>query len=359
MKIIIVLTYPVYHDFAKPMDILTEPFREHQMARILAERGHETELWYIGKHPASHPRSREMPYTVRMFKSSRTKGPTKLHFSSDMPEIARKSGGDLFLLKGVDGGGGLHLLKSYILPRKKTFGFIIGGHSRSSYFKNADVIFYESEFQRQYLISHHRFLRNNKNSQDKLIFLPKSVDTDLFSPPAPSSEKEWDILVVGRLISYYKNYKAAGTLSRYCRIAVAGGGSDAGKLKSNYPLIQWLGEIPNKQLASYYGRSHLFLYPGFNDYFPRVIAESMSCGVPPLAFTRRIQPDVVPADCGLLLPRRNYIAPVRELLKKPDQITIMGQRSREAAVQNMGKNSTRDALEKMVDMLATSEGNIQ
>jgi glycosyltransferase involved in cell wall biosynthesis len=313
------------------------------VAGLMAQMGHQVELWAVGDIADEIS---EKDYKIRIFKPNMKRKKSKYHFSEALVAHARQLAADLHILKGVDGGPGTFLLQNYLEPYKRWFGFIIGGEYYSTYVPRAEIVFYETQKQKQILQSPGwRFWRKRIPGKN-LVRMPKFIDTRVFSP-IDQEPKKWDILVVGRLIPGYKNYDVLGLLSGQFRVAMAGDGPEAARLRALYPNVDWLGYIPNLQLPQYYNRSHLFMHTGFRDFYPRVFAEAMACGLPCIAFDRTISPEVLPSGCGLLVPHRNFIPPILELLKDKKRLQKMGQQARLHALKHMGKDACQKALEEM------------
>jgi glycosyltransferase involved in cell wall biosynthesis len=340
-----VLTYPLYH--ASPVMTverwLEQPDRERMIAALMAQMGHQVELWAAGEIAVE---INEKDYKIRIFKANKKSKKSKYHFSKTLVTHARRFAADLHILKGVDGGVGTFLLQNYLEPSKRPFVFIIGGEYYSKYVPGAEIVFYESQKQKQMLQSPGWRFWRKKIPGENLVRMPKFIDTQVFCP-MDREPKKWDILVVGRLIPGYKNYDALGLLSQHLRVAVAGDGPEAVRLRDLYPNVDWLGYIPNLQLPQYYNRSHLFMHTGLRDFYPRVIAEAMACGLPCIAFDRTIDPEVLPSDCGLLVPQYNFIPPILELLKDKKRLREMGRQARGHALKHMGKDTYQKAFEKM------------
>jgi glycosyltransferase involved in cell wall biosynthesis len=241
---------------------------------------------------------------------------------------------------------GTSLLQNYLEPAKRPFVFIIGGEYYSKYVPGAEIVFYETQKQKQMLQSPGWQFWRKKIPGENLLHMPKFIDTQVFCP-MDREPKKWDILIVGRLIPGYKNYDALNLLSRQFRAAVAGDGPEETRLHDRCPNIDWLGYIPNLQLPQYYNRSHLFMHTGLRDFYPRVIAEAMACGLPCIAFDRTIAPEVLPLDCGLLVQQRNFILPISELLKDKKRLREMGQQARKHALKHMSKDACQKALKEM------------
>lgn len=345
MRIAIVFTYPIYRGFIPQEEWLTEPNRERCLTGQLARMGHEVEIWAVGE-TAQTTDDVNHPFKIRIFKPDNSQQHERKHYSDTLVSHAQKFNADLVILKGVDGGVGIRLLEKYILRHRRPYIFIIGGTVYTKHVPTAEIVFYETEAQRKILQSPGRYFWRKRVTPEKLIRLPKLIEIDLFCPDAKAS-KEWDILVVGRLMRRYKNYSALGELSKHFKVAVIGDGPDARHLQTLYPGVEWLGHIPNHLVPGYLNRAHLFMHPGFKDYYPRVLAEAMSCGIPCIAFEKAIAPDVLPVGCGLRIPDKNYIPLIRETLQSTSPLREMGQKAREFALEHIGKIPCQKALEEM------------
>lgn len=356
MRIALVLTYPIYHDGITTAEWRTQENREQRIAAFLTKLGHKTELWAIGRHSESYAYhlGNQDSFRVRLFKPDKTSGRTKYHSSLQMIEHASCFQAHLHILKGVDGGAGRLLLNRYLLREKKDFVIIVGGDCYSSILAKAKGIFYETEGQKKILQSPSwKFWRKNL-SDTKLIRLPKSVDTDHFIS-MDSTQKKWDIIVVGRLIKGWKNYKALGPLSKHFCVAVAGSGKDEARLHRLYPAIHWLGQIPQQELPFYLNQASLFMHTSLREFCPRVIAEAMACGLPCVAFQKNIKLDVIPVDCGILILRNNIIVPISHLLQDKKKLSSMRQKTREYAVNTLNNNSFQSPFKEMFRFMEESQ----
>lgn len=355
MRIAVILTYPLYHASAvlTVEQWLKQPDREREIASSMARMGHQVEVWVVGETAQATGISKSdadeinaADYKIRFFKPNKKRKKTKTHFSEALVAHASQFAADLYILKGVDGGVGNFLLRNYPEAANQSLAFIIGGEYYSTYIPKAEIVFYETQWQKQMLLfPRWRFWRK-KIPDENLILMPKFIDTRIFHP-MEKEPKTWDILVVGRLIPRYKNYDALGLLSQQFRVALAGDGPDTERLSARYPNVDWLGHIPNHQLPQYYNRSHLFMHTGFRDFYPRVIAEAMACGLPCIAFARTIAPGILPSNCGMLLEHRSFIPPILDLLKDKKRLLEMGRQARQHALTHTGKDACLKAIKEM------------
>jgi glycosyltransferase involved in cell wall biosynthesis len=350
MRIALVLTYPIYHTGISTEEWSAKPDRERAIAAFLARLGNDVELWVLGEKTEEiiFPVDDKTQLTAKIFMPDRFKTRSKHDFSSEMIDHAREFKADFHILKGVDGGAGIHLLKKYLIPERYDFVFIVGGECASRFFPRAKIIFYETEKQKQKIQASRAKLFRPEIKSEQLILLPKSVNTEIFSPESRSM-KNWDIIIVGRLIKRYKNYDVLGPLSENFRVAVAGSGPDERRLWKKYGKVTWLGKISHGEIPRYLNQSRLFMYPSFRDYFPRVIPEAMACGIPCVAFSEAITPEVLPSQCGILVKRSDYILPIRKLLEDEARISSMGKEARAHAIKNMGMNSFADPVKEMLE----------
>ncbi|MDX1587134.1 MAG: glycosyltransferase [Balneolaceae bacterium] len=354
MRAVFIQTYPIYHDLLDTQQWLGRINRDRWMPGIMADMGIEVELWGGDYKNSSHKSELEGKgfgsYPIRLFETVDDNSQTKKHYSDTLVDFAKNFDADLYLLKGVDGGVGLRLLNSYLLPEKKPFVFIIGGKFYTNHVPKADLVFYETEEQKEKLRNPGwRFWRSSIE-EERLLRLPKSVDTNLFRP-IEGMEKKWDIVCVGRLINRYKNYDALKELSQHFRIGMVGGGPAKEEFERKFPEIEFVGQVPNDQVPEYLNRAHAFIHPGQNDFFPRVISEAAACGCILLAFADSIAPDVLPPDCGLRLNRNTYVEEIQKLFDDKDLMEEMGNNARSYAVESLHKHSTREPMNKMLEIL--------
>ena len=353
MRVVFVQSYPIYHDVLTTEDWLELNNRDRWMPGMLAQMGHDVELW-AGAHEEGlfTPTAGDFgPYAIRLFKTDNTSGKTKYHYSDTMVSAAQTSHCDLYILKGADGGIGERLIRRYLKKWGRPYVFVIGGEYYSRFVPQAQIVFYETQAQFDLLVRpKQRFFRRRVASH-RLIRLPKSIDTTLFRP-MPGIEKKYDVISVGRLIHHYKNYDALGALSEVLTVAMIGTGPAAADLKKKYPRIVWLGALPNDKLTPVLNQARMFMHTSLRDHFPRVLAEAAACGLPCLAFAKAIKEDVIPDGCGLRLKQDKMLNAVVQLSQDENRLNEMSRRCRAYAVRSMGKTSSRQPMEEMLRRIA-------
>jgi len=352
MKIIYLQSYPIYHDLISADGWIALENRDKWMAAITAELGHEVEIWGVSDHDhiVMYPWKEGVSVTIRLFRADHMPAKSKHHWSSGMLAYARQHPADYYVIKGVDGGAGVHLIDTHIKLDGRPFAFVIGGKCTSPYMHMAHTIFYESEVQISEIEAPYWTLSGRKHSKAHLIKLPKSVDTECFKP-MPEVEKANDLISAGRLISYYKNYDDMFSLSQELRVGFIGGGPLLDENRSKWPGVNWYGSVPNTEVASYLNTSRAFFYPSKRDYFPRAIVEAAACGLPVLCFDDHVGADVVPDHVGLRLAKSNFREAILSLIKDPQRLQQMGTNARAHALENFGRESSRGAVETLLSLL--------
>ena len=122
----------------------------------------------------------------------------------------------------------------------------------------------------------------------------RGVDLDLFQP-APdrfSDLRRPVFLYVGR-VAVEKNLPAFLSLDLPGTKVVVGDGPQRKELERRFPEAVFAGTKSGLELASYYQRADVFVFPSRTDTFGLVLAEAMACGTPVAAFPVRGPIDVV------------------------------------------------------------------
>jgi glycosyltransferase involved in cell wall biosynthesis len=351
MRIAFIQTYPIYHDMWTTEQWLELQNRDKWMPGIAASMGHEVELWAVDQISSTHYCT--MPgfgaFTIRLFEKTSGGSKSKFHYSDHLVEFARSYEPDLCILKGVDGGAGIRLFENYLRSEKRRTAWVIGGKAYNRYIQQASAVFYETEHQRRMLLNPAwRFWRRTPDP-GRLIRLAKSVDTEHFRP-MPEVKKEWDIIAVCRL-SPIKNPEAVCKLSNVAKVAIAGTGPLENRLRTGYPNVVWLGQVPNSRLPDLLNRARVLVHPGLREFYPRVLTEAAACGIPCVAFANAIAPDVLPPETGIRVGQNVLQDEVLQLLQQPDRLNRMGEAGRTYAVSTVGRYAARPALEELFNLL--------
>ncbi|GGO98551.1 glycosyltransferase [Stakelama pacifica] len=350
MRIIFVLTYPVYHGIADLSEWLRWDNRDRRMPGLLAAQGVDVELWGVGHEQLDL--ISDLPdrpaYPIRIFPMSGGGAKTRDHVSDAMAAAARDDTADLFVLIGTNGGAGYHFHDSALKPDRRRYAIIIGGDYWSRIVPGADFVFTESAAQEAALGHPGWRIWRRRIAAERMQRLPKTIDIDRFAP-APGATKRWDVIAVSRL-TRWKRFDEIGRLSASHRVAVVGGGPQAAMLARRFPRVEWLGHRPHDSVPALLHQARLYFHAGRRDYFPRAIPEAMACGVPVVAMDDRIGPDVVPPSCGALVDDHSYEPLVARLLDDTARLGAMAKAARAHVVARHGPQSSEAACARLMEL---------
>jgi len=112
----------------------------------------------------------------------------------------------------------------------------------------------------------------------------RGVDRTIFYPDYITSNKELVLLCVSR-VSHEKG------LDDFCNLHIpnskkilVGDGPYLSTLKKRYTDVEFVGKKTGKELADYYRKADVFVFPSKSDTFGVVIIEAMASGVPVAAY---------------------------------------------------------------------------
>jgi len=134
----------------------------------------------------------------------------------------------------------------------------------------------------------------SKRGFSRIANWSRGVDTEIFRP---SGERFTDLprpvfLFVGRL-AVEKNIPGFLGLDLPGTKLVVGDGPQRVELERRFPDAVFVGAKRGHELASYYQRADVFVFPSRTDTFGLVLVEAMACGTPVAAFPVRGPIDVV------------------------------------------------------------------
>jgi glycosyltransferase involved in cell wall biosynthesis len=122
-----------------------------------------------------------------------------------------------------------------------------------------------------------------ENSQWNTKVLGKGY-ANYFTFNDKKSTDEKILLYVGR-VSREKNIEEFCKLNIHnCKKIIIGDGPDLSRLKKKYPNIEFTGYKFKEELAEYYKKADVFVFPSKVDTYGIVMLEAMACGTPVAAF---------------------------------------------------------------------------
>jgi starch synthase len=158
--------------------------------------------------------------------------------------------------------------------------------------------------------------------ESKLICTPPGVNLKRFGPPEIKEKKGiFRVLFVGQitirkgvhlLAEAFKKAKLPNS-----ELVLAGGISKPTKAlidEMNVPNLQFLGPVPNAELASVYSTASVFVMPSLEDGFGMVALEAMACGCPVIISSNAGAADLVNEGVnGYVVPAGDVDAIVERL----------------------------------------------
>lgn len=140
------------------------------------------------------------------------------------------------------------------------------------------------------------FVANSQNTANKIKefygraaeVVPPPVECDRFAgqPPVPPDDR-YDLLL-GGLVPYKRADLAVAAWRQMPerRLVIVGDGPERGRLERLAPAnVQFVGRVPEAELARWYAGARLFVFPGEED-FGIVPLEAQAAGVPVVALGR-------------------------------------------------------------------------
>ena len=155
----------------------------------------------------------------------------------------------------------------------------------------------------------------------------RGVDTDLFHP-GPDRFKQLRrpvFLYVGR-VAVEKNLPAFLGLDLPGSKVVVGDGPQRAELAHRFPDAVFAGMKSGVELASFYQRADVFVFPSRTDTFGLVLAEAMACGTPVAAYPVRGPIDVVTDPAAGVLDNDLRAAALAALALDRNRVARFGER---------------------------------
>lgn len=148
------------------------------------------------------------------------------------------------------------------------------------------------------------FLKN-KNS----VIINNGILLDKFKPNKNKNE-QFTILFVSSIWTNTKGKndieKIVKLINKKIKVMIVGdfGRSGSEYLSNRCEMIKRTSNI--EELVGYYSSSHIFINPTYEDTFPTVNIESLSCGTPVITYKTGGSPEIVDKKSGIIIPKGNY-----------------------------------------------------
>lgn len=110
--------------------------------------------------------------------------------------------------------------------------------------------------------------------------LVRGVNTDIFYPPLKPVYNENPVLLYVGRVATEKNIEEFLKLDIDAQKIVVGGGPELDRFKKQYPQAHYAGYKTGSDLADYYRKADIFVFPSKTDTFGIVLIEALACGLP-------------------------------------------------------------------------------
>ena len=190
-----------------------------------------------------------------------------------------------------------------------------------------------------------------QRAEASIVHIPHGIDVEVFRPGSKAAaRRELGLPVHGLYVLCGSNYNAEKRKGlRFLKgvLAAASAGSEPAPLDLTVLTVgepkldpQDLGDITVVQLGrvsldampSVYAAADVFLHPSVEDNFPGMLLESLSCGVPAIAFDVGGVPDIVQDGvCGRLVAAGDELAmgaALSSLVRDVEGLQRMSERAR-------------------------------
>jgi len=336
MKIIFIKVHPPYLVLPE-RDWLKREYRMRWMLRQTKQMGHEASIYLLSNCEDTYTYEEDIAPLV-FFRVDKLKDSKDCHTSERMLKRLQEEKPDIIIFKGFE-----YRLTSFLIERlgfDTKIAYIAGGRVKDKYLSKVSWIFAETEEQ----------LSLFKRSNERTNILPKTVDSDIFSP---SDDKEWDVVNVGNFDERKNQISLLPFFDRKC--VLVGNGKNFPKisvLAHTRPNVHMPGDVNTEEVARYIRGSKVMVHPSTFEGFPRALIEGMSCGIPVVAFKKTIDGIVEDGVHGFLVEDDRELFSKVELLLSDDELRKkMGDAGRKMVLEKYGREATIPYLSELYKRL--------
>lgn len=339
---------------------------EKWMPSLTIKKGYPAELWAVGnRNVQTHWQYDDLPsLPVRVFsaeqsvhtpdvessppyEAGKTNGKHDQHIPLSLIRALQSGDFDFFVLQGLNSALAVSLAKQHLLAQNRPFAVIHENNEYNRILSRAVAVCYNTTAQKEILSRRGIRFWRKPVSPDKLIQLPKSVDTRHFQPDL-QQEKKWDLLGMCQTMDDEKRLAPLFQLSRRHRVAIAGKGPLLGRFEKKYPEINWLGDVSYAERPGILNSSRVFFHCGLNDPFPMPIVEAAACGVPPVVFSEAVEEEIIPEKIGLRIPGRSFSSAIATLLEDRATLEKMSRDARKHACEKWHHLSSKETVTRLL-----------
>ena len=176
------------------------------------------------------------------------------------------------------------------------------------------------------------FAPTPKAEAKKALGIPEDCFVILFgAESAKERRKGFDLLL--QSLKMLQNNPEMQRLIREKKILFWSFGEPSEEIKQLKIPYRTFGYVnDDARLSQIYSASNLVIIPSYQDNYPNLMIESLSCGTPVLAFSIGGMPDLISEDIGRLVPPYDTHAlatAMMDFVSHPERTETMGLRARE------------------------------
>jgi len=315
--------------------------REALIAEQLRDSGHDARVFRIYGGSTLKIDSFRDKVPVYFFPSDNHQSDVHVHVSKSLREFLIDNRPDVILFKGID-----YDLVPYVLDGLENIapkiGFIIGGVTIHPMLRRGNFAFIESSRQESEIAN---FLETSFPTLKLAKFVDWKAADEFYQ-----TEKEYDIVNVG----YFEDRKNQIGLRPFFgkhKLAIVGYGPTLTSVQasaSGFAEVNFLGDLNNRDVIRTVCKSRLMVHTSLWEGLPRVIVESLSCGVPVVAFRSAIQEDFSDTDSVLLIEPDELVSTVEGLLLQPERLRELSANARSYALRTHGAQRFAEAAKAIV-----------
>lgn len=293
--------------------------RQVFLSDCLRQEGHDSAVFTFSpsRKPAVAPYLGSQSL-VHYFVSDEPESPPHRTTSKALLEALRADEPDMILVKGVDYSLSHEIFASFPPHR---IAVIIGGTAQHRLLDKCGLIYFETPRQRAAYLG-----------PAKTCILPKYIRWEELDDGADGAQEvEFDIVNVGNfneprkaqefLLPFLLNYRVVFVGDGTRRPAIA-------QLCAGNKNVTFAGYVPQAKTYSFIRRSRLMVHCATWDGYPRVVADSLACGVPVVGLAGVLD-GVVEGEFLQCTPIQDLYAQVFKLLQAPEDLAQLGRKAAE------------------------------
>ncbi len=197
------------------------------------------------------------------------------------------------------------------------------------------------------------------------------VDADKFAPSREKTENDnTELLFVSRLIErkglqflipHLKDIE--DRTSERIHLTIVGDGpyrktlEEIAVTNGVFDMISFVGQVDKQEIANYYSKGDVFVFPSYREGMPNAVLEAMASGLP-IVMMENCEGSRELIDKNGILAKSDFCEALEELLKLDiDQRNLMGNASREKAIRDFSWDSISNQYLHLFENIVKNKEN--